>query len=123
MRVEMAKPQENGPRPSRMAQEGRSRFGWIRRWVWDQRDRRAHPGESKAMRRYRRWRDSTGRAPYVLSSVRDVRVGEPWIAQARETSPALRAIDDWGRQVGVEWQSPVAVGRMSLLPEEEASQE
>lgn len=48
-------------------------------------DRWRHPGETARMRDYRRYRDTTGRDPYTLSSARNVREGGPWMAHPTAT--------------------------------------
>ena len=67
--------------------------GVVPGWVRDLIDRWRHPGESDAMRRYRRWRDDTGRGAYLLSSVREIS-GPSRIEVVPWTVP-----DDW--EVGI----------------------
>jgi hypothetical protein len=57
-------------------------------------DRVRHPGESDPMRQYRRWRDATGRGPYV----REVREGGPWPTMAVRVRRGERR--DMARRVG-----------------------
>lgn len=75
-------------------------------------DRLRHPGESRTMREYRRWRDTTGRGNTIEPSrVRDI---GPWPAMARrvpDRRQMARPDDRRGMIVGVRMDPIMAISR------------